>query len=73
MCDRLFSGQNALGWRDTVKVSSLVLSANEEKKLRPGQVHNEEKEITKTVKGKEVKETKKWTFYEMSDYNVRPT
>ncbi|GAA96553.1 uncharacterized protein L969DRAFT_94983 [Mixia osmundae IAM 14324] len=31
-------------------------------------MHNEEKEITKTVKGKEIKEMKKWRYYELSDY-----
>ncbi|KAM0788307.1 hypothetical protein ACM66B_001450 [Microbotryomycetes sp. NB124-2] len=31
-------------------------------------VHNEEKEITKTVGGKEVKEKKTWTYFELSDY-----
>lgn len=32
------------------------------------QEHVDEKEVTKMVKGKEVKEMKKWTYYEMSDY-----
>ncbi|PWN87587.1 acetyl-CoA synthetase-like protein [Acaromyces ingoldii] len=31
-------------------------------------IHTEEKEITKTVEGKEVKETKKWQYYELSEY-----
>ncbi|GAA5902462.1 uncharacterized protein JCM6883_001417 [Sporobolomyces salmoneus] len=31
-------------------------------------VHNEEKEITKTVGGKEVKEKKNWQYFELSDY-----
>ncbi|GAA5990281.1 hypothetical protein JCM5350_002077 [Sporobolomyces pararoseus] len=31
-------------------------------------VHNEEKEITKTVGGKEVKEKKNWSYFELSDY-----
>ncbi|EPQ30980.1 uncharacterized protein PFL1_01169 [Pseudozyma flocculosa PF-1] len=31
-------------------------------------VHQEEKEITKKKDGKEVKEMKKWEFYELSDY-----
>lgn len=35
------------------------------------ELHEEEKEITKKVKGKEVKEMKKWTFYELSDYKYR--
>lgn len=30
--------------------------------------HDEEKEVTKTVKGKEVKEKKTWKYFEMSDY-----
>lgn len=30
--------------------------------------HDEEKEVTKTVKGKEIKETKKWKYFEMTDY-----
>ncbi|KAK0551234.1 long-chain fatty acid-CoA ligase [Tilletia horrida] len=30
--------------------------------------HQEEKEVTKVVDGKEVKEKKKWTLYELSDY-----
>ncbi|KAL9936351.1 hypothetical protein V8E36_004419 [Tilletia maclaganii] len=33
--------------------------------------HNEEKEITKIVEGKEVKEKKKWTLFEMSDYQYQ--
>src|SRR5690242_3782627 len=31
-------------------------------------MHDEQKEITKTVDGKEVKETKTWQYYELSDY-----
>ena len=31
-------------------------------------IHEEEKEITKVVGGKEVKETKKWKYFELSDY-----
>jgi len=31
-------------------------------------VHNEEKEITKTVGGKQVKEKKNWNYFELSDY-----
>ncbi|KAK4058292.1 long-chain fatty acid-CoA ligase [Microbotryomycetes sp. JL221] len=31
-------------------------------------VHNEEKEITKVIGGKEVKEKKTWTYFELSDY-----
>lgn len=31
-------------------------------------VHTEVKEVVKTVRGKEVKENKTWTLYEMSDY-----
>lgn len=31
-------------------------------------VHEEEKEITKNVNGEEKKETKKWKFFEMGDY-----
>lgn len=30
--------------------------------------HEEEKEVTKTVDGKEVKEKKKWKYFELSDY-----
>lgn len=33
-------------------------------------MHNEEKEVTKTVKGKEVKETKKWQYYEKVRHNL---
>lgn len=32
-------------------------------------LHEEEKEVTKKVKGKEQKEMKKWQYYEMSDYS----
>ncbi|PWY99700.1 acetyl-CoA synthetase-like protein [Testicularia cyperi] len=31
-------------------------------------MHNEEKEVTKKVEGKEVKETKKWEYFELSPY-----
>ena len=31
-------------------------------------IHEEEKEVTKVVDGKEVKETKKWKFFELSPY-----
>jgi long-chain acyl-CoA synthetase len=31
-------------------------------------IHEEEKEITKNVGGKEVKETKKWKYFQLSDY-----
>lgn len=31
-------------------------------------VHEEEKEITKLIDGKEVKEKKKWKYFELSDY-----
>jgi long-chain acyl-CoA synthetase len=31
-------------------------------------VHVEEKEVTKNVSGKEVKEKKKWQYFELSDY-----
>ncbi|GAA6006589.1 hypothetical protein JCM11491_003108 [Sporobolomyces phaffii] len=31
-------------------------------------VHNEEKEVTKTVGGKQVKEKKNWQYFELSDY-----
>jgi long-chain acyl-CoA synthetase len=31
-------------------------------------MHEEEKEVTKTVDGKEVKEKKKWKYFELSDY-----
>ncbi|CAO1629069.1 unnamed protein product [Parajaminaea phylloscopi] len=31
-------------------------------------VHEEEKEVTKKVDGKDVKEKKKWQYYELSDY-----
>lgn len=31
-------------------------------------IHEEEKEITKTVEGKEVTEKKKWKYFELSDY-----
>ncbi|GAA5853975.1 hypothetical protein JCM8547_008176 [Rhodosporidiobolus lusitaniae] len=34
------------------------------------EIHTEEKEVTKVVGGKEVKETKKWQYYEMSDYKT---
>ena len=30
--------------------------------------HTEEKTVKKMVKGKEIEEQKKWTYYEMSDY-----
>lgn len=33
-------------------------------------IHKEEKEITKTVEGKEVKDKKTWQYYELSDYKV---
>lgn len=35
-------------------------------------MHEEEKEIIKKLDGKDVKETKKWQYYELSDYKVRP-
>ncbi|KAJ9473915.1 Long-chain-fatty-acid--CoA ligase 1 [Pseudozyma hubeiensis] len=31
-------------------------------------MHDEQKEVSKTVDGKEVKETKTWQYYELSDY-----
>lgn len=31
-------------------------------------VHEEEKEVTKMVGGKQVKETKKWKYFQLSDY-----
>lgn len=31
-------------------------------------IHEEEKEVTKTVDGKEVKEKKKWKYFELSDF-----
>lgn len=31
-------------------------------------IHEEEKEVTKVVGGKEVKETKKWKYFQLSDY-----
>ncbi|KAH9942109.1 long-chain-fatty-acid-CoA-ligase [Amylocystis lapponica] len=31
-------------------------------------VHEEEKEVTKIIGGKEVKETKKWQYFQLSDY-----
>ncbi|BGP20669.1 hypothetical protein JCM10213_001084 [Rhodosporidiobolus nylandii] len=34
------------------------------------EVHTEEKEVTKNVGGKEVKETKKWQYFELSDYKM---
>ncbi|KAJ7734640.1 hypothetical protein B0H16DRAFT_1767147 [Mycena metata] len=36
-------------------------------------VHEEAKEVTKTVDGKEVKETKKWKYFQLSGYNTSPT
>ncbi|GAA5884097.1 hypothetical protein JCM6882_002138 [Rhodosporidiobolus microsporus] len=34
------------------------------------EVHTEEKEVTKVVGGKETKETKKWQYYQLSDYRT---
>lgn len=33
-------------------------------------IHSEEKEITKKVDGKDKKEKKTWSYYELSDYKV---
>ncbi|GAA5842143.1 hypothetical protein JCM11251_006538 [Rhodosporidiobolus azoricus] len=34
------------------------------------QIHTEEKEVTKTVGGQQTTETKKWQYYELSDYKT---